>query len=313
MRCVVGIDLGGTKTAAGLVDEHGRVLHMAQTPTLAREGAEAILESTAELIRGLLHRAGTEGWDPQAIGVGSAGVIDPLAGVVVSATDSILGWAGTRLADELVHRTGLPVWAINDVHAHAMGESWLGASKGQTSSLLVAVGTGVGGSLIENGVPQLGAHFSAGHVGHIASPYAYDDGEPLPCTCGRSGHVEAIASGPSILQWYRRLALADKEARSARDVYTFAVEGDLAALEAITRGAAATGQAIGGLANILDPSIVVISGGMADSGPIWWDSMQRAFESELMDQLVGLPVVHARLGNGAAVIGAAKLAYNESS
>lgn len=321
MYYVLGIDLGGTKTAAGVVDEDGRVLFAEQTPTPAREGAEAILDSTAELVHGLVRRANAGGMTPQALGIGAAGVIDAGTGVVLSATDTLAGWAGTRLTEGLTARIGIPSTAVNDVHAHAMGETWLGAAAGTRSALLVAVGTGVGGSLIVDGSPQLGAHFAAGHVGHFASPYAHDDGEPLPCTCGGSGHVEAIASGPAILElYYRRLRSSggrpsDGGARGdppadTRELYALAAAGDLAAIEALTRGARAAGQAIGGLANILDPAVVVVGGGMADAGSLWWDLMHTEASRELMKPLANLPIVPATLGGKAAVMGAAKLAFD---
>ncbi|NJC23884.1 glucokinase [Arthrobacter pigmenti] len=308
MRYALGIDLGGTKTAAGLVDEEGRVLFVDQTPTLARDGAEAILDSTARLVLGLLRKADAEGMTLESVGIGSAGVIDSTRGVVVSATDSIAGWAGTRLTEGIAARIGLPCTAINDVHAHALGESWIGAAAGSRSALLVAVGTGVGGSFIVDGVAQQGAHFAAGHVGHFASPYAYDGGAPLPCTCGRSGHVEAIASGPAILQAYLRLAPVGASARNTREVGALAVAGDPIAGQAISTGAAAAGQAIGGLVNILDPEVVVVGGGMAGAGQLWWDAMSQAASPELLSPLAEVPIVPATLGAHAAVVGAARLA-----
>ncbi len=114
------------------------------------------------------------------VGVGSAGVIDAGRGVVVSATDAILGWAGTELTAGLAARLGLDpeaVRAVNDVHAHALGEAWAGAAAGTASSLLVAFGTGVGGSFVLDGQPLLGHRYVGGHVGHFASPYAFHDGE----------------------------------------------------------------------------------------------------------------------------------------
>ncbi|UKA60781.1 ROK family protein [Arthrobacter sp. FW306-2-2C-D06B] len=316
MMYVVGVDLGGTKTAAGVVGADGEVLFSEQIPTLNRGGGNVILRETATLVGRLMRRAAGEGIDVGRVGVGSAGVIDAVNGEVVSATDAILGWAGTRLTAGLAQLLGLPrgsVRAVNDVHAHALGEAWRGAAAGSSSSLMVAFGTGVGGSFVLDGSPVLGHHYVGGHVGHFASPYAYHDGKALPCVCGGSGHVEAIASGPAIHESFVRFG-GSPEVPDTRAVFALACDGDgaasadsAAAIKAIGAGAGAAGQAIGGLVNILDPETVVVSGGLADAGDFWWKPMERALRKELMGPLAGIPVHRAALGNTAAIVGAAKL------
>ena len=311
MRHVIGLDLGGTKTAGGIVDAAGNVVFSFAVPTPARSGAEEVLETAARLVRSLLDEASRRGVAVDALGIGSAGVIDSGRGIVVSATDAILGWAGTPLAAELSARTGLPAAALNDVHAHALGESWLGAGAGVPSVLFIGMGTGVGGGYVLQGECLEGATFTAGHVGHFASPFAYEAGEPLPCSCGGAGHVEAIASGPGIFALYTRLG--GTAAEDTREVYRLAADGDSVAAEAVRRGACAAGSAIGGLANILDPAVVVVGGGLAFAGPLWWDPMEWAARRELLRPLTGLPIVPARLGETAAIRGAARRALSLSS
>ncbi len=309
MKCAIGVDLGGTKTAAGVVSVAGEVLFSATIPTLNRDGGKAILDATARLASSLVARARSEGLDVAGVGIGSAGVIDAVRGVVVSATDAILGWAGTELTAGLASRLGLAaeaVRAVNDVHAHALGESWTGGAAGTASSLLVAFGTGVGGSFVQAGRPLLGHRFVGGHVGHFASPYAVHDGEALPCVCGGAGHVEAIASGPAIREAYVRLGGAAPPA-DARGVFALAAAGDVGAIDTISTAAAAAGQAVGGLANILDPEVVVVSGGLAEAGESWWKPMEAALRAELLPALNALPVLPAALGNAAAMVGAATL------
>ncbi len=323
MTHVIGVDLGGTKTAAGVVSGSGEVLMSGTIPTLNRTGGEAILDATAALISGLVERAADAGLTVSGVGVGSAGVIDAAAGTVVSATDAILGWAGTKLIAGLSARVGLPVRAVNDVHAHALGEAWLGAAAGTDSSLMVAFGTGVGGSFVLNGSPLLGHRFVGGHVGHFASPYAVVDGDPLPCVCGGVGHVEAVASGPAIHAAYLRFGGPASEAADTRGVFAIAQgnhDADAAATAgaapgaaiaaaraAVGLGAKAAGQALGGLINILDPEVVVVSGGLADAGEFWWRPMETALRQEILAPLASVPVVRATLGNTAAIVGAAKL------
>ncbi|MCT9871602.1 ROK family protein [Paenarthrobacter aurescens] len=330
MTHVIGVDLGGTKTAAGVVAPSGEVLMSETIPTLNRAGGEAILDATAALIAGLVERAADAGISVSGVGVGSAGVIDAVAGTVVSATDAIHGWAGTALVAGLAARLSLPadaVRAVNDVHAHALGEAWLGAAAGSSSSLMVAFGTGVGGSLVLDGAPVLGHRFVGGHVGHFASPYAVFSGRPLACVCGGTGHVEAIASGPAIHEAYLRFGGSAVDAADTRGVFSLAatdahdrgagadsagsrtavVGSRAAAVRAIGVGAAAAGQAVGGLINILDPETVVISGGLADAGGLWWEPMEAALRQELLAPLASVPVVRATLGNAAAIVGAAQL------
>ncbi|GAA3401814.1 ROK family protein [Pseudarthrobacter polychromogenes] len=315
MMYAIGVDLGGTKTAAGLVSGDGAVLFSATVPTLNRDGGATVLDATAALVSSLTARAEAEGLDVAGVGVGSAGVIDAAQGLVISSTDAILGWAGTALTTGLATRLGLPsssIRAVNDVHAHALGEAWAGAAAGSESSLLVAFGTGVGGSFVLAGHPILGHRFVGGHVGHFASPYAYDGGIPVPCVCGGSGHVEAIASGPAIREAYVRLGGA-RSVADARAVFVLAGAGDATACEAVRRGSAAAGQAVGGLANILDPEVVVVSGGLSDAGAAWWGPMECALRAELLPTLSGLPVLPAKLGNTAAMVGAARLVLAPAS
>jgi glucokinase len=313
MNHVIGVDLGGTKTAAGIVSSSGEVLMSETIPTLNRAGGEAILDATAALIAGLVERAADAGHSVSGVGVGSAGVIDASSGTVVSATDAILGWAGTALAAGLSTRLGLVVRAVNDVHAHAIGEAWLGAAAGSSSSLMVAFGTGVGGSFVLDGTPVVGHRFVGGHVGHFASPLAAFDGVPLPCVCGGSGHVEAIASGPAMYEAFLRFGGPRSAAGDTRGVFALASDAHdggaaaAAARAAVELGARAAGQAVGGLINILDPETVVISGGLADAGELWWEPMMDALRAELLAPLASVPVVRATLGNTAAIVGAAKL------
>jgi glucokinase len=309
MTYAIGVDLGGTKTAAGVVSADGSVLFSATVPTLNRDGGEAILDATAALVSSLIGRAQATGLAVSGVGVGSAGVIDAGRGVVVSATDAILGWAGTELTAGLTVRLALDlsaVRAVNDVHAHALGESWTGAAAGTASSLLVAFGTGVGGSFVLGGQPVLGHRYVGGHVGHFASPYAFHEGTAVPCVCGGAGHVEAVASGPAIRETYVRLG-GSANASDARDVFALAGASDPIAIKAVGIGAGAAGQAVGGLASMLEPDGVVVSGGLSDAGAPWWRPLERALRAELLPALSGLPVLPAKLGNAAAMVGAARL------
>lgn len=296
-----GVDLGGTKTAAGLVTRDGTVVRTHTVSTPAADGPEAVLDAVAHAVRQL-------GSSVRAVGVGSAGVIDPVSGHVVSATGAMPGWAGTDLRGGLVRRLGVPVVVENDVHAHARGEARCGGAAGMRHMLYVAVGTGIGASLLIDGRIHHGARSAAGHAGHLPVPAAAG----RPCSCGGLGHAEAAGSGPAMLAAYRRRTGRAEEVTALAEVSARAESGDATATAVLAEGATALGQAIGGLANTLDPEAVLIGGGVSRCGAPWWEPLRTAVAAELLPPLAELPVVRGRLGPNAALLGAAGLASEAS-
>lgn len=298
---VAALDIGGTKTAAAVVDVAGRVLARARVATPAADGADAVLGAAAELVRTV-----TRAHPVSALGVGSAGVVDPATGVVLGATDVLPGWVGTDIRGVLAQALGIPVAVRNDVHAHALGEATFGAGAGHTSLLHVAVGTGVGAAYVHGDLPGKvlsGARAAAGHAGHIASREAGD----LPCTCGGSGHLEAIAAGPALAREHTRRT--GVEIADLREVAALAAAGDPDAGAVIELGGRAVGVAVGGLVNVLDPDLVVVSGGVAGLGDSWWRPLREAVAREVLPSLRDTPVLASGLGDDAAVLGAAALAH----
>ncbi|GAA3503757.1 ROK family protein [Streptomyces prasinosporus] len=293
---VIGLDLGGTKIAAALVAADGTVLARHCRPTPATEGATAVLDALAGAARAV-RAPGTT-----AIGVAAAGVIDPATGTVTSATDTIRDWAGTALAAGLAARTGLDVACDNDVRAAAATELPDPPGNGPgTTMVYAAVGTGVGGAVAVDGRMLHGAAGVAGHLGHLPSPEA--DG--LPCTCGATGHLEAIAAGPAITAHYTRTS--GLPADRLETVATRAAGGEPHATAAIVLGAEAVGRALGGLANTLGADRVVVGGGVPRIGALYLNALHRAFSAELMAPLRGLRPLPPRGGRDAAVLGAAAL------
>lgn len=295
---MIGLDLGGTKIAAALFGADGAVLARHTRPTPAQDGATAVLDALAEAAASV---------DPErlatALGIAAAGVVDPRTGMVTSATDSIRGWAGTALGAGLADRSGYPVACDNDVRATAGPElaAQMADGSGHGSLLFVAVGTGVGGAVAVDGRMLHGAAGIAGHLGHLPSPEAAG----MPCTCGATGHLEVIASGPGIAAHYERLTGAPVD--RLETVAARAARGEAAAVRAITTGAAATGHALGGLANALGPDRVVVGGGVPRIGPLYGKALTAAFTAELMPALRGLVPEAPRFGADAAVLGAAAL------
>ncbi|WP_085368746.1 ROK family protein [Leifsonia sp. NCR5] len=296
----VGIDIGGTKTAAGLVDlPTGAVVARQEAPTPATSGPDAVLATAIHLAERVLAAAPASA-SVVSVGVGAAGVIDPVGRVVVSATDTLPGWAGTRIGEAVEAAVGLPVLVENDVHAHALGEAGRGAGRGHRTVLVVAAGTGIGGALVSDGSLVRGAGHVAGHYGHLPSEEAHG----LPCTCGRAGHVEMIAAGPAILAEYLRNGGASSTL-DTRAVFALADQGDECAATTIRVAATALGRTIGGLVNAIDPDIVVIGGGLSATGARWWAPLRAGIDLETIPAATGRPVVAAELGGDAAIVGAA--------
>ncbi|WP_341854784.1 ROK family protein [Brachybacterium sp. GPGPB12] len=313
---VLALDLGGTKIRAALV--HGldavevetapRLEHVAEVPTPAAEGAAAILGAALDLAERVC-----EGTAVQAVGISSAGVVDVEDGRITHATDSLTGWAGTAVTTPFMERFGVPVAALNDVHAHGLGEARFGTGRGRGSLLLMAVGTGIGGRQVQGGTVVVGARGAAGHVGHVPVPEA----EGVPCPCGRTGHLEGLASGPGVVRLAARLRTADPASgasspdpsaapRDGRELAAAAVRGDRAALEAYRLAGRATGRVLGALLNVLDPDVVALTGGVADAGvTVWLEALAAGIAEEAMDVVAATPVPPASAGSQAAPLGAA--------
>lgn len=312
---VVAVDLGGTKTTAALVGARGDVQFERTVSTPADSGPRAVVGRVVGLVRDVVVEAERHSYPtPGLVGIGSAGVIDPASGRVLSATDAITDWAGTDLRSLVAAGTGREVHVLNDVHAHALGEARSGAAEGARMALVVAVGTGVGGAVVVDGAVIAGAHGAAGHVGHVPAPEAVG----LTCSCGSEGHLEAVASGPALAALYSRLLLSAGRAnalagsRDARAVVAAFEAGDELAAQAIHVAGTALGRAIGGWMNVLDPDLVILTGGLASSGGHWWRTVCRAAAGELVDHSRTPRIVAPVLGAHAALIGAAAFASGRS-
>jgi glucokinase len=300
-RWRIGVDVGGTKIAAGLVCPAGQIHEQLSAPTPATEGPTAILNDIARAVETL--RAKTAPGDVvTGVGIGTGGVVDHRSGVIVSATGLLSHWAGTRVAGRLQKRLGLPVSVDNDVNAMALGEHRFGVGRGLTDVLYVAIGTGIGGALVLAGELRRGAHDTAGELGHLPTP----DGDQRPCSCGGHGHLESVASGPAITERYRRRS-GRHDVQDLQTVVARAAAGDSDARAVITEAATVLGRMLAGLANTVDPEAIVIGGGVAQVGAALWTPMDDTFRSETLPALEKLPLLAAALGPAAAIAGAATL------
>ncbi len=312
-RAVVGIDIGGTKTLSGVVDPQGRVLGR-RLMTTPQTGPEGVVQALVREVTGLLSSAGTRREDLLGLGVGAPGPLDPATGVVFE-PPNLVGWRDVPLARLLRDATGLRVFVENDANAAALGEAWVGAGAGVRDLIYITVSTGIGGGLILNGDLYHGVSGTAGEIGHMT---VEPDG-PV-CTCGRRGHLEAVASGQAIARMAadavragrptRLSILSPPEALTAEAVARAAIEGDPLARDIYARAGAYIGIAVASLVNLLNPAMVIFGGGVSKAGDLLFDPVRRVVRERAFERpAAAVRIVQAALGDHAGVIGAAAVVY----
>lgn len=304
-----GVDLGGTNVRCAAVDATGRVLAEAREPR--PEGWDAVVACMARLVGEFA--AGFP--DGGAIGVGAAGLVD-LDGIVHFAPN-IPGLLHAPLRAELAAATGRDVVVDNDGNAAAWGELLYGAARGFRDALVITLGTGIGGAIIADGRVYRGAHGFAAELGH----WQVDPHGPR-CACGLRGHWESFASGTALASMGRERAASgraagllaaaggDADAVTGVLVGERATAGDLDARELIAEFAEHVAIGLAGLAAILDPALIVVSGGLVELGDVLLDPLRRAFSRHLeaWEHRPQVDIVPAALGERAGVIGAAAMA-----
>lgn len=288
----LGIDIGGTKIACGLVTETGEVLRQSRRPT-PLSGGTAILDAALNLAGGYRAEPTT------AIGVGTGGQVNAETGVVVSATHLLPGWADTNVKAAFEAAFGLPCFVDNDVNALAVGEHRFGAGQDLATVVYLALGTGVGGALLLNGKLHHGAHWSGAEFGHLLLTM----GEASPRRT-----LEEFISGSGLVRTYHEMS------GFAGDITgeTIAAEArqhpqSQAAL-AVTWTGEYLGYGLASLANILDPDLIVIGGGLAALGESLLGPAREGLSLHALPGPAQCPVVVAALGPDASLIGAASLA-----
>lgn len=287
----IGVDIGGTKIAAGLVDEAGHLLRSESVPT--PQDADQIAPAVAALVKKLTGDESVSG-----IGIGAAGFVDIDRSTIIFAPN--IDWRDEPLGRDVARHTGLPVVVENDANAAAWGEFRFGAGEDADDLLLVTVGTGVGGGTVHRGQLLRGGFGVAGEVGHLR---VVPDG--IECGCGQHGCLEQYGSG-------RALVRAAKERGvdlSGPEITQRAVAGDELCIDLLHDLGEALGAGIASLAAVLDPSVVAIGGGVADAGDLLLDPIRSSFKTYLPAG-EHRPVAQIRLavlGNEAGIIGAADL------
>ncbi|WP_207782670.1 ROK family protein [Phytoactinopolyspora limicola] len=301
LPAAAGIDIGGTTTSAVVIGDDGAIVAEASLPTPAREGGTAMFRTAVRVCEMAMSRGRFE---LTAVGVGAAGVIDPADGSILAASNSFRDWAGYPLASDLRMALHVPVVVENDVNAFIEGERRIGAARGLDDVLGMTLGTGVGGALVIGGGLHTGPNGAAGEIGHVPG-----FGNQR-CSCGRTGHLETLASGPAIARRYleRRGSGNGAAELTAVDVAAAAREGDPAAAAVFDDAGRAVATAAVMVATLVDVTHVVVGGGVARA----WDLLQPAIEAGIAAEPPvseqPITVVASLLGVHAVAVGAAFLA-----
>lgn len=297
---VLAIDTGGTKIAGAIVDEHGTIIEKK-----ALQRMKSGVKVRGESLR--MYRELTEyfsaHYEISAIGIGVGGTINADTGVSIAVSGDP-SWTNFSVVEAFREFTDIPVAVDNDCKVAIFGESWMGAIKGAKSAVGYIVGTGVGGGYYENGRMQYGHHFEAGELGHFI---LYPGGRP--CGCGQDGCVEMYCSGTALWTEYNR-QIGDAALKNGHDFFERVQAGDQTAQAILDCFAADTATALITILNIYDPEVIFIGGGLAGTSEFWWDKMQQEFSRRCRGSHRNTPILKTTLGNDAALIGAAKIAFN---
>lgn len=321
-ECVVGIDIGGTKVAAGLVDPSGKILARTRTRMIANNGAASGLSAVTTAIDSVSKVSSTPGSSPRVIhgiGICSPGPLDPKTGVVLN-PPNLPCWRNFPLAAEVSRIYRVRVKVDNDANAAGLAESLWGAGRGYHIVFFATLGTGIGTAVVFDGKIYHGRTGAAAEGGHMSIDY-----RGPRCGCGKPGCIEALASGPAIARRVREklemgrhssiLDLAEGQAKAiaAEMVGQACSSGDLVAREVLDETVDMLALWLGNIVDFLDPDVIILGGGVA--------TMLRPRFSEIQNRLPGfsvnprcheIPIVPAQYGEDAGIAGGAALCSDMS-
>lgn len=310
-KIVLAADLGGTNLRMAAIDAGGSILYRTKRATPRAERAEEIVRAivqSAEECRQAIQKKGI----PKLVAVAIPAIVSVERGIVLEAPN-LSSLNGVLISDVLENQLSLPCILENDANAAASGENWLGASKGYKNSIMVTLGTGVGGGIIIEGKILRGADGTAGEIGHLCvEPFG------AACGCGSRGCLEQYASATAVVRLTRELGkqypksnLLGKNHLTSLDIYEAGQLGDDLAVEAFRQQGFYLGVALAGLINLLNPEVIVIGGGASAGWKLFMPHVieqirQRAYREPARRA----QIVPALCGDDAGMLGAAKLAFD---
>jgi glucokinase len=309
-KIVLATDLGGTNLRMAAIAEDGEILYRTKHRTPRTEIADEIVSAISEAAQECLKVVENKG-DVKALAAAVPGIVNADEGIIYKAPN-LAALDGLRISNALTEKLNLPCFLENDANAAAVGENWLGASRGFANSICVTLGTGVGGGIIIDGKVLRGVDGTAAEIGHICvEPFG------VPCGCGSRGCLEQYASATAIVRLTRELSsqypksvLRDKMNLTSLEIYEAGKEGDELALEVFRKQGFYLGIALAGLINVLNPEVIVIGGGAAAG----WDLFISQTKIQIEERAYREPAERAKLvqaecGDDAGILGVARLAF----
>lgn len=310
-KLFIGVDLGGTKIYTALSDENGNIIREIIKPTEASKGYEQIVEKIKESIRYV--SSDIENNKIISIGIGSPGPLDVSNGLIVNPPN--LPFNNFNIVDCLKDEFKLPVFLDNDANAATLAEYKFGAGVGTTNMIFITASTGVGAGAVLNKNIYRGSTSNALELGHTTVDYSGNK-----CGCGNMGCVEAMSSGTAIKNQAEELLKLDVETSlrkydlvTAKEVFIESDNGDKLASEVLRKSLGYLGVAVSNAANIFDPDMIVVGGGVSDGGQIVFDIINEEMKTRCLSPILKHCIVKkAQLGGKAGVLGAVALAMIES-
>lgn len=314
MKYYIGIDLGGTNIAAGVLNEEKKIVAECSVKTLSERGAEPVIDDMAKVALAAAEKAGISMEDVEWVGVGSPGTANRATGVIEYSNN--LDWYDVPLAAMLEERLQKKVYIENDANAAAYGEYMAGSAAEADSSIMVTLGTGVGGGIILQNSIYSGFNFAGAELGHTVIVV---DGRD--CTCGRKGCLEAYASATGLIRTTKEHMEQDKSSKmwelcggdlnrvSGRTAFDAMRAGDAAGKAVVDEYIKYLACGITNIINTFQPDILCIGGGVSHEGETLLAPLRELVSREVYSRnsAKNTKIVPASLGNGAGIIGAALL------
>jgi glucokinase len=308
----IGVDLGGTKMLAGVVDGEAQVLHRSKEVSLGRTSEQIVDDLERELNEARAARP-----EVAAAGLGIPCTIDRTRGLAITAVN--LPLVNVPIRDLMRERLELPVFVDNDANAAALGEHRFGAARGTENAVMITLGTGIGGGLVLGGELYRGTTGAGAELGHTVVDL---DGPRCQGNCPNRGCIEAVASGTALAREGREAAerapdsalgraLAVGEEISGKTVTDAALDGDETAREVLALLGRRLGAAFSSFANTFDPEVIVVGGGVVAAGDLLLDPAREELQARALPPMNRTPVAAAELGGDAGMVGAAVLAMAE--
>ena len=306
-----GVDVGGTTVKLGLFSTEGNLIDKWEIPTRSADGGKLILPDIADSILAKLEERSISREDIAGVGVGVPGPVDG-EGTIYNAVN--LGWGIFNVKKELQALVNIPVEVGNDANVAALGEMWQGGARGYANVVLATLGTGVGGGIIVEGKILSGSTGAAGEIGHIH----VEDDETEKCGCGNVGCLEQYASATGVVRLAKRkLAASDMDSSlrgievTAKDVWDAVKAGDALAIEVADQFGWYLGRALANIANVVNPEIFVLGGGVSKAGDVLIEYIQKYYKTYAFPAAKGVLFGLAKLGNDAGIYGSAKMVLND--